>query len=606
MGERWQKRFRAGRVGLPLWARQAPERSLFRSNADGTWEFYAWDRDSGERWQVTKRPQGTVSAVLDPTGVWVWWFDDTDGDEFGLWRRRPFAGGRDEPAVPGLAPSYAGGLALGASGQALVGRSTDEGFSIHLSRPGQAPRTVYTHRQEGWLADLSHDEEFIAIAHSEHGDSRHMAVRVMRLRPEPGEGGAEAGPPVEAVADLWDGPGLELTPVGFAPGGCRLLVLHERHGRSEPLVWDPVSGEQREIRIDLPGDLSAAWTHDGYGLLVSQQYEARSQLYRHDLATDTLTCLDVPPGSVSSAGPRPDGTVEYAWSSSEYPPLVLDTEGRTVLAPEGEPAPPSVPVRDVMVPGPAGPVHTLVSAPADAERGPAPTVFLVHGGPQTQDLDAFTPDVAAWVDHGFTVVRVNYRGSTGYGSVWRDAIEGRVGLTELEDVKAVRDWCVASGLADPGRLVLAGGSWGGYLTLLGLGLYPDDWTAGIAVVPVADFVAAYADEMEALRAFDRSLFGGSPEQVPERYERSSPITYVERVSAPVLVLAGENDPRCPIRQIDNYVDRLLELGKPHEVHRFDAGHGSFVVEERVRHMAVQLDFALRNTEGREETPAPVA
>ncbi len=90
------------------------------------------------------------------------------------------------------------------------------------------------------------------------------------------------------------------------------------------------------------------------------------------------------------------------------------------------------------------------------------------------------------------------------------------------------------------------------------------------------------------------MFGGSPDEVPELYARSSPISYVQDVAAPVLILAGENDPRCPIRQIDRYIDRLRELGKPHEGYRFDAGHGSFVVEERIRHMAAELDFALRN------------
>jgi dipeptidyl aminopeptidase/acylaminoacyl peptidase len=243
-----------------------------------------------------------------------------------------------------------------------------------------------------------------------------------------------------------------------------------------------------------------------------------------------------------------------------------------------------------------------VSQPEGLHR-PAPTVFLVHGGPTSHDADSFSPEVAAWVDAGFVVVRVNYRGSTGYGSAWRDAIEHRVGLTELADIGAVRDWAVSAGLADPDRIVLAGASWGGYLTLLGLGVLPRSWSLGIAGVPVADYVAAYEDEMEALRAFDRSIFDGTPQEVPERYRASSPLSYVDAVSVPVLVLAGANDPRCPIRQIDNYLARLAERRAPHEVYRFDAGHGSLVVEERIRQMAAELDFARRHLTVRAE-PAP--
>src|SRR5438067_13107415 len=99
--------------------------------------------------------------------------------------------------------------------------------------------------------------------------------------------------------------------------------------------------------------------------------------------------------------------------------------------------------------------------------------------------------------------------------------------------------------------------------------------------------------MEPLRAFARRLWGGTPAERHAFYRERSPITYVERVAVPVLVLAGENDPRCPIRQIDNYLARLRELGKPHELYRFNAGHGSLVVEEALRQMAAQLAFVTR-------------
>jgi dipeptidyl aminopeptidase/acylaminoacyl peptidase len=224
---------------------------------------------------------------------------------------------------------------------------------------------------------------------------------------------------------------------------------------------------------------------------------------------------------------------------------------------------------------------------------PFPTVFSLHGGPHWLHSDAFYADRAAYVDLGCAVVDVNFRGSTGYGSAWRDAITGRPGLTELEDVAVVRQWAIDTGLADPGRCVIAGGSWGGYLTLLGLGTQPDLWAAGVAAVPVGDYLAAYEDEMEPLKAFDASLFGGSPDDVREVYERCSPLTYVAEVRAPVLVLAGANDPRCPIRQVDNWISAAKAQDKDVEVYRFDAGHGSLVVDERVRQARAELEFVAR-------------
>ncbi|WP_256103540.1 prolyl oligopeptidase family serine peptidase [Streptomyces sp. ODS05-4] len=586
----WEKRFRAPRVSLPEWAEDAPARSLFVSNATGTYELYAWDRETGRQRQVTDRPNGTTDGTLSPDGEQVWWFSDTDGDEFGVWMRQPFHGGADEPAVPGLAPSYSAGLAIGRDGTVVVGRSTDEdGSTLHLLRPGAAEAVeIYRHRESAGVGDLSYDGTLLAVEHTEHGDAMHAAVRV--VRPD--------GAPVAELDDTEGGTKeLGLSVLGFAPvaGDTRLLLAHQRRGRWEPLLWDTATGEQRDLAIDLPGDVSAEWYPDGSGLLVAHGFEARGELWRYDIATGSLEKVDTPPGTVSSATPRPDGTVEYLWSSAAVPPAVRSTAGGVVLEAPGTRAPDSVPVEDVWVEGPGGRIHALVQRPAGT-TGPLPTVFEVHGGPTWHDSDAFAAGPAAWVDHGYAVVRVNYRGSTGYGREWTDALKHRIGLIELEDIAAVREWAVASGLADPDRLVLSGGSWGGYLTLLGLGTQPEVWAVGLAAVPVADYVTAYHDEMEALKALDRTLMGGSPEEVPERFEASSPLTYVDAVRAPVYISAGVNDPRCPIRQIDNYVERLAARGAVHEVYRYDAGHGSLVVEERIKQVRLELEFAARHLE----------
>ncbi|MGK5533519.1 prolyl oligopeptidase family serine peptidase [Streptomyces sp. URMC 129] len=584
----WEKRFRAPRVGLPHWAHEAPDRSVFVSNATGTFELYTWDRSTGAQRQATDRPNGTVDGTLTPDGAWLWWFSDTDGDEFGVWMRQPFGGGPDEPAVPGLAPAYSAGLALGRDGTVVVGRMTEEvGTTIHVVAPGGEPVEVYRHRQSAGVGDLSHDGTLLAIEHTEHGDAMHSAVRVTRL-----DG--------STVAELDDTEGgtkeLGLSVLGFVPvdGDARLLIGHQRLGRWQPMIWDPLTGEQTELPSSLPGDVHAEWFPDGRGLLIAHSHRARSQLWRYDLGTDGgLVRIDTPTGTISGATARPDGTAEYLWSSAAEPPQVRSSAGGIVLDPPGMRAPGSEPVMDVWVEGPGGTVHALVQKPPGGD-GPFPTVFDIHGGPTAHDSDAFAAGPAAWLDHGFAVVRVNYRGSTGYGRAWTDALKHRVGLIELEDIAAVRDWCVEYGLADPARLVLTGGSWGGYLTLLGIGTMPDSWAVGVAAVPVADYVAAYEDEMEALKALDRTLLGGTPEEVPDRWAASSPITYVDQVRAPVYISAGVNDPRCPIRQIENYVARLAARGAVHEVYRYDAGHGSLVVEERIKQVAQEIRFAQRH------------
>jgi dienelactone hydrolase len=589
--QRWRARFTAPRMSRPAWARDAPDRSVYTSNASGTTEVYVWDRATDTHRQITDRRSGTHSATLPRDGESVWWFADSDGDEFGQWVTEPFAGLPDgataEPALPGVEDGYPAGLEIGRSVVA-TGTSTDSGTKIWLRRGDGPAEVVYEHAEDAGVGALSEDETLLAISHSEHGDSRHPAVRVVRVS----DGGL--------VAEKSDGEGKGLTPLVFAPvaGDPRLLMLHERRGREELLLWDVLADTETELSLDLPGEVVADFHPDARALLVWHTHAARTRLHRYDLETRELTELPVAAGTIGSAEVRPDGTVEYTSSSAAEPSTVraLHTDGtdRLLVTPPGERAPTSVPVEDLWVDGPGGRVHALVARPPDAGEGRPPAVFSLHGGPHSADEDRFSAVRAAWVDAGFVVVEVNYRGSTGYGSGWRDAIEGRPGRTELEDVAAVFDDCVAAGLVDPARCVVEGWSWGGYLALLAVGTQPERWAAGLAGVPVADYLTAYADEMEQLRAFDRALFGGSPQELPEAYREASPLTYVDQVRAPVLVLAGENDPRCPIRQVDNYLDALAERGDVrYEVSRFDAGHGSLVVDETLKHVSTEIAFARR-------------
>jgi dipeptidyl aminopeptidase/acylaminoacyl peptidase len=588
--QRWRARFTAVRMSRPAWALDAPDRCVYTSNRSGTTQVHLWDRASDTHRQLTHRPAGTFLATLPPAGEEVWWFADTDGDEFGHWVTQSWAGGPEQVPLPDVEDGYPAGLDVGRE-RLVVGTSTDEGTTIWVAERGgpaspvgsagyAGARVVYRHKEDAGVGGLSEDETLVAISHSEHGDSRHPALRVLTA----------AG---ETVAEKSDGPGKGLNPIAFSPvrGDQRLLVGHERRGREELLLWDVAADTETVLDLDLPGELDADFYPDASALLIWHTHAARTRLYRYDLGTAELTELPTVPGCIGSADVRPDGVLEYTASSAAHPSAVhaLGTDGTDrILVSLGEPAPDSVPVEDVWVEG----VHTLVARPEG--EGPFPAVFALHGGPHAADEDRFSAMRATWVDAGFAVVEVNYRGSTGYGSVWRDAIEGRPGLTELRDVADTYDALVAEGVLDPARCVIEGWSWGGYLALLGAGTQPERWAAVIAGVPVADYVAAYEDEMEQLRAFDRALFGGSPQEVPQTYVQASPLTYVGEVRAPVLVLAGENDPRCPIRQIDNYLDALAERGDlPYEVARFDAGHGSLVVAETMRHVATEIDFARR-------------
>ena len=582
----WEKRFRAPSIGFPRWARDAPDRLVVASNEDGTWQVYAWDRLTGMRRRVTDDPVGVSGGAPTPDGEGVIWFHDATGDEVGRWMVEPFGAGESErrPLVEGVPDAWSAGLAV-AEGIVVVGTADESGFSVHTAENGREARVIHHHSETVEVSGLSRDGSILCLSHAEHGDTAHPALRVVDPRT------------AAVIADLYDGPGLGLNAAGWSPvaGDQRLAVVHEREGKDRPGVWDLDRGERNDIAVDLPGDVDVAgWWPDGSALLIVHDHEGRNQLHRLDLASGRLSPIEHPRGTVGGAAVRPNGAVWYRLSSGSVPPTVREVgrpSSEEVCRPEGDRAPEGRPFRSTWFTNPESrTVHQFVALPAG--DGPHPTVMLVHGGPTWAYTDSFMPEVQAWVDHGFAVAMVNYRGSTGYGTAFRDALIGNPGFPEVEDVVAGLDALVAAGVADPAKVVLSGGSWGGYITLLALGTRPQRWAAGVAAVPVADYLAAYEDEAPGLQAFDRTLFGGGPEEAGDLYRERSPLTYVDKVTAPVLVIAGDNDSRCPIRQVMNYVEALRARGGEVEVYRFDAGHGSLVIDERVRQMSAELDFVL--------------
>lgn len=600
MEKAWQQRFSATRVSLADPARDVPDRACYVSNANGRYELYCWDIAAGSHSVATDRPDGTSHGTLSADGATLLWFDDMDGDEFGQWQRQPFGSdpGSASPAMPGVAPGYPAGLEVGQH-VVVAGFSDDDGTRVHLSTGDHEPTVVYQHAGDAGVDGLSRDETIWLLAHSEHGDSRYPALRALSV--------ADGS----VLGELDDSPGKGLSAITFSPvpGDQRVLVGHERRGRDELLIWNIATGEVEELQIDLPGDISGDFYPDGQSLLIVHTRAGRTTMHFYDLTDGSMVDLPAAAGVVSGALVRPDGTIWYRWSSAEQPGQLralapAATSDSTLLLPPGGAAPSSEPVTDLWVTGPGGDIHSLVARPAgwgapagqDRSNTALPTVFFLHGGPAAADEDSYDATRAAWLDAGFAVVQVNYRGSTGYGSSWRDALSERIGHTELADVAAVHDHLVAAGVVDPARSVLAGYSWGGFLTLLGLGIQPSRWAVGIGGVPVADYLQAYEDEMEPLRAYDRALFGGSPDEVRSAYVDSSPLTYIDQVSAPLLILAGENDPRCPIRQIDTYLDALgarAAAGSytaPYAQYRYEAGHGSMVVAERIRQVACEISF----------------
>lgn len=582
----WERRVRAPHLlsfsllGSPVaWARDVPDAGVILASLGRRVEVYAFDgRRSDRLQQVSDRPSGTLGCGISPDGTVAYWFDDEQGSELGRWVRHPLDGSAETTLLSELPPAYgSGGFAPVGSG-VVVGRLLDDGFELAVTGP-HGTRVPYRASEPAFLEAVSRDESRALIGFAPGGDWLHLGVRVIDL--SDGSVVAElamAGHRVEAG--------------GFDPMDAgRVLVSYEPRERVVSFVWDLATGATTPLRTGLAGDVFAHWSCDDSALVLLAASDARHSVHRLALASGDVTRLDVPAGKVAALSPRPDGSVHVLTSSSDRPVELLRVgeSVTSVITLPGDLPPPTVVARDVWADGPGGRVHGLVLRP-DGAAGPRPAVVAVHGGPTGQDYDSWNDTVAALVDEGYVVVRVNYRGSTGYGAAWRDALHRRLGFIELEDVTAVRAALEREGQVDPRRVSVMGASWGGYLTLMALGTQPQRWRSGVALVPLADWFTNAEDAPGFMQAYDRSLFGVSITEDPDVYRASSPITYVDDVVAPVFITAGEHDPRCPVRQVDTYVAALRRRGHDVRYDRLEAGHAMPDIEMKVTELRGVLEF----------------
>ena len=592
----WEQRFRAPVSFLPEWSPTAPRNAVYVSNESGVWQVHAFDTDTGSRRQVTDHPVGLVDTVPTFDGEGILWFQDETGDESGRWLVQPFHGGETTPFLVGVPHGWSDGLAQ-APGIVAAAISDRDGFAVYVARDGgkakeihRSPRSVQLGSNESGgflLGALSTDGALLCLEHAEHGDLIHPALRVVDPRT-----GATVG---EQVDD-----GMSLSARCWSPvaGDQRLVCEHEREGDKRPAIWNLATEEFAPLELDLEGEVVAhdCWP-DGSSLLLQNTHEGRAYLYRYDLASGSLTPVASEPGYVWKARVRPDGRIWFLHEQGKRQRLVLDDTGAEVVT-LGERAPPSRAYESWHFSNPhAQRVHGFLVTPDDS-GGPFPVLMFVHGGPTWLDLDRWQPEVQAYVDAGFAVGMVNYRGSIGYGREWRDVLIGNIGGPELEDVNAGLADLVERGLADPERAVIAGHSWGGFVTLLELGKHPELWRCGVAGVPVGDYEAGYEELSPLLQEYDRALLGGkTPKEVPELMRDRNPINFADDVVAPVLVIIGRNDSRCPYAQAMVYVDKLAAREHPHEAYVFETGHGSFDVEERIRQVGMVLGFLARHVPG---------
>ena len=227
-----------------------------------------------------------------------------------------------------------------------------------------------------------------------------------------------------------------------------------------------------------------------------------------------------------------------------------------------------------------------------ARNGQNAAIVYIHGGPTAQTLNSFNRFIQYAVNQGYMVLAPNYRGSTGYGKDFQQANLFDMGGGDLQDVLAGVDWIKQTGHLDPKKIAVMGASYGGYLSMMAVTKAPDVWAAGVPIVPFVNWFTEIENEDPVLQQSDLATMG-DPEKNKARYEDRSPINFVDQIKAPLLLLAGGHDPRCPKSETEQVVAAIKKRGGTVDYKIYEnEGHGFARVENQIDAYQRVADFLL--------------
>jgi dipeptidyl aminopeptidase/acylaminoacyl peptidase len=242
-------------------------------------------------------------------------------------------------------------------------------------------------------------------------------------------------------------------------------------------------------------------------------------------------------------------------------------------------------------------IPAFVYVPYNAEKnGKNAAIVYIHGGPTSQTVNSFNRNVQYLVNQGYFVIAPNYRGSTGYGKEFEDANRFDMGGGDLEDVFSAAEWIKKTGFIDPKKVAVMGASYGGYLTMMAVTKAPDLWAAGVPIVPFVNWFTEIENEDPLLRQYDIATMG-DPMKDKARLQERSPINYVDQIKAPLLLLAGGHDPRCPRTEAEQVAGAIKKRNGVAELKVYEnEGHGFAKIENQIDAYTRVADFLKKYAE----------
>ncbi|HKW19384.1 MAG TPA: S9 family peptidase [Terriglobales bacterium] len=383
----------------------------------------------------------------------------------------------------------------------------------------------------------------------------------------------------------------------FSPDGKKLLVTSNAvNGFQNAGVLDLATKKIKWITEEKWEVSSGNFSPDGKTLTFRANADGYTDLYLHDMATERSTKLQAPKGVNSFGGAESafshDGKkVLYYHNGANAPGDVWIYDLATGKSSQvthslmaGVPADHMVEPLLVHYPSRDGKwtISAFLYVPRNMQRnGQNAAIVYIHGGPKSQSVDQFNRFIQHIVNQGYMVIAPNYRGSTGNGKAFEDANLFDMGGGDLQDVLAATDFLKATGYPDPKKLIAMGASYGGYLTMMAVTKAPEVWAAGMPIVPFVNWFTEIENEDPILQQSDIATMG-DPKKNPDFFRERSPFFFVDQIKAPLFLLAGGHDPRCPKEETIQVVDEIKKHGGVVDYKIYeDEGHGFARVENQI-------------------------
>jgi dipeptidyl aminopeptidase/acylaminoacyl peptidase len=560
-------------------------------------------------------PLGEIA--WSPDGKRIAYMADRDGDESFEIHAVPASGGEPEVLVahPGRR-AYLG--AWHESGAILLSSNhvDPERFGIYrLDQRGRRLTALHEPDEMVFYVDLRRDGRLLAFIRFHHNTWHDLGVKDLQSGEVrllgPGDGGARGRR--EKTGER----GRILA--GHLQNSEEALLCVSDHGLDRPAIarvdlrsggdgWEWIEQSEHEI-------VGLTVSRDERVLLWQENQDGNFVVQTRNLATGQRAPLGLPPGSVGGlrlardkrhvvvgfSGPRqPLDLHRLDPQTGDFTPITRSLLGG--LRPEMLSEPEILHFKAGDGLGLTG----LYFPPTTGRVAPPHRALVwIHGGPESQDTLAYNNWIQFFANQGYGVLTVNFRGSTGFGKAFQRLIYRDWGGASYNDILAGVDHLINRGTIDPQAIAVMGGSFGGYLTLWALTQNPDRWRVGVDIFGPSNLETFVRTVPEFWREATGQLIG-EPDRDRELLRERSPITYVDRIAAPLLVVQGKNDPRVTVGESHQIVEAIEARGGVVEYLELEnEGHGFSHVENKVMVMERAAEFIDRMIEAPLPTREPM-